>query len=564
MGFQDYQYIRPNIKQYGEQFKALLQNFYSASTVFEQEIAMNEINDLRNDFSTMENICAIRHSVDTNDKFYEDEQAFFDENSPIVQSYGQQYYKALIGSTYREQLEEKYGKQLFALAECEVKILNDEVIPDLQEENKLTTEYAKLVAAAKLEFLGELKTLAQISAHFEDKNRDVRKEAYDTYFGYFAQNQEKFDEIYDKLVKIRTGIAKKLGFSNFVELAYARLQRTDYNASHVKKFRDQVKETIVPIATELRERQAKRIGVDKLYYFDDKFEFVSGNATPKGNPEWIIEYGKKMYDELSPETSEFFQYMLKENLLDLVAKEGKQGGGYCTYIANYKSPYIFSNFNGTSGDIDVLTHEAGHAFQVYESRKFSVPEYYWPTYEACEIHSMSMEFFTWPWQENFFKEDTEKYYFTHLSSAVTFISYGVAVDEFQHAIYENPDLSPEERHGLWKEIEKKYLPHRVNDGNSYLEKGGLWQRQGHIYSTPFYYIDYTLAQICALQFWNKMHEDRDSAWSDYVSLCQLGGSKSFLGLVEAAKLESPFNEGCIDMTLGPVKQWLDKVNDLTL
>lgn len=564
MGFQGYHYTRPNMKKFGDEFKKLLQNFYVASTVYEQELAMNEINDLRNEFSTMENICSIRHSVDTNDKFYEDEQAFFDENTPIVQSYSQQYYKALIGSPFREQLEEKYGKQLFALAECEVKILSEEVIPDLQEENKLTTEYAKLVAAAKLPFYGEVKTLAQISAYFEDKDREVRKTACDTYFGYFAENQDKFDEIFDKLVKLRSGIAKKLGFKNFVDLAYARMLRTDYDAKDVKKFRDQVYETIVPIATELRGRQAKRIGVDQLYYYDDKFEFLTGNATPKGSPEWIIENGKKMYDELSKQTSEFFQFMLDENLLDLVAKEGKQGGGYCTYIPNYKAPYIFSNFNGTSGDIDVLTHEAGHAFQVYESRKFNTPEYYWPTYEACEIHSMSMEFFTWPWQENFFKEDTQKYYFTHLSSAVTFISYGVAVDEFQHAIYEQPELTPEERHSLWKKLEEKYLPHRVNDGNSYLEKGGLWQRQGHIYQSPFYYIDYTLAQICALQFWNKMHEDREAAWSDYVGLCQLGGSKSFLGLVSEANLESPFSEGSIDRTLEPVKKWLDGVNDRDL
>ena len=564
MPFQDYKYSRPNMKTIEANLKKYLQQFFDASTVYEQEIAMNEINEIRNEFLTMQTLVEIRHTIDTRDKFYEEEQNFFDENGPIIQSLGQQFYKALLSSPFKEQLEEKYGTQLFAIAESEIKVLSEEVIPSLQKENKLKTEYDKLVAAAKLPFKGEEKTLAQISAYFEDQDSETRKAAFDTYFSYFEQNQEKFDSIFDQLVKIRTEIAKSLGFSNFTELAYARLLRTDYNAADIKKFRDQVYDVLVPITTELRNRQAKRIGENELAYYNNNFEFLTGNASPKGSPEWIIENGKAMYEELSPETSEFINFMIDENLLDLVAKEGKSGGGYCTYIPNHRAPYIFSNFNGTSGDIDVLTHEAGHAFQVYESRQFNIPEYLWPTYEACEIHSMSMEFFTWPWQEKFFKEDTQKYYFTHLSSAVTFISYGVAVDEFQHAIYENPDISPEERHSLWKKIEEKYLPYRVNEGNEYLEKGGLWQRQGHIYSTPFYYIDYTLAQICALQFWNKMHENRENAWANYLHLCKQGGSQSFLNLVKEANLESPFEDGCIQKTLQPVKEWLDKVDDQSL
>ena len=256
--------------------------------------------------------------------------------------------------------------------------------------------------------------------------------------------------------------------------------------------------------------------------------------------------------------------MVDRELMDLVSKKGKQSGGYCTFISKYESPFIFSNFNGTSGDIDVLTHEAGHAFQVYSSRHYQVPEYLWPTYESAEIHSMSMEFFTWPWMDNFFKEDTEKYHFDHLSSALLFIPYGVSVDEFQHFVYENPDATPEERKRAWREIEKKYLPHRQYPDNEYLERGGFWHKQGYIFQASFFYIDYTLAQICAFQFWKKMNEDREAAWADYLRLCQAGGSRSFTGLVELAGLQSPFKDGTVASVIGVIENWLNSVDDKAL
>ena len=253
--------------------------------------------------------------------------------------------------------------------------------------------------------------------------------------------------------------------------------------------------------------------------------------------------------------------MLQNELMDLISKKGKAGGGYCTYISKYKSPFIFSNFNGTSGDVDVLTHEAGHAFQAYCSRHYEVPEYTFPTYEAAEIHSMSMEFLAWPWMELFFKEDELKYKFSHLASAIIFIPYGVTVDEFQHFVYENPEASPIERKNKWREIEKKYIPSREYEDNDFLNRGGFWFKQSHIFSVPFYYIDYTLAQICALQFWHKSNENREGAWKDYVNLCKNGGSKSFLELVKEANLRNPFEKGTIEKTMEPVKVWLDSVED---
>ncbi|MFF2092303.1 M3 family oligoendopeptidase [Paenibacillus sp. NPDC058174] len=564
MKFNEYPYERPDVKAFEHTFKELLSDFTSAQRYEAQDAAMSAINKLRSEFDTAQQIASIRHSIDTNDEFYKAEQDFFDENGPVVQEYITDYYRALVGSKFREELEQKWGRQLFQLAELSLKTFSPEVIEDLQLENKLTTEYAKLIASAKIEFEGEERTLSQLAPFQQSTDRDVRKRASEASSGFMADNEENFDRIYDELVKVRTKIARKLGFANYVELGYARMSRTDYSAEMVANFRNQVLEHIVPVSSKLKDRQRSRIGVEQLLYYDESLAFLTGNAKPKGDPDWIVNNGATMYQELSAETDTFFRFMQDNGLMDLVSKKGKQSGGYCTYISEYGAPYIFSNFNGTSGDIDVLTHEAGHAFQVYESRSFAVPEYSFPTYEACEIHSMSMEFFTWPWMDLFFKEDADKYRFQHLASALNFLPYGVTVDEFQHFVYENPDATPAERKQAWREIEKKYLPHRNYADNAYLEQGGFWHKQGHIFSSPFYYIDYTLAQICAFQFWKKMHEDREAAWSAYLDLCRLGGSLSFTELVREAGLISPFENGCVTSVIGSIESWLNGVDDKAL
>ncbi|RLQ97098.1 M3 family oligoendopeptidase [Falsibacillus albus] len=564
MKFEEYIYKRPDLEEIEAAFEKNLENFSDAGSVEEQSKAMGEINKIRNDVGTMFNLCYIRHTINTNDEFYQNEQDYMDELAPKMEGLTARYYQALKDSKYRKELEAKWGDQLFALADAQLKTFSPEIIPLLQKENKLSSEYTKLMASAKIDFEGEERTLAQLEPFSQSTDRSMRKKATEAKFNFLEENEEKLDGIYDRLVKVRHDIAQALGYENFVELGYYRMARTDYDAGMVKTFRDQVKEHIVPLASELRKRQQDRIGVDEFKFYDESFQFLSGNAVPKGEAEWIIENGKEMYEELSPETNEFFHYMIDNDLMDLVAKKGKAGGGYCTFIENYQSPYIFSNFNGTSGDIDVLTHEAGHAFQVYSSRQIEIPEYIWPTYEACEIHSMSMEFFTYPWMDKFFKEDTEKYKFSHLSQALLFLPYGVAVDEFQHFVYENPGVSSKERKEAWRRLEKKYLPHRDYDGNEFLEKGGFWQRQSHIFNSPFYYIDYTLAQICAFQFWKKSIENRNEAWNDYVHLCKLGGSQSFTGLVRQANLNSPFEEGCVEKVIGTIKDYLNGVDDQTL
>ena len=564
MNFNDYKYEHLDLEKIKGQFSELIDNFERAENVEKQIEAFDKIIKLRNHIETMQTLVSIRHSIDTNDEFYDKENEYMDEISPILFGFTNDFYKALVNSKFKDELIKKYGKLLFDLAENTLKVFSNEIIPDAQEENRLSSKYSKLIASAKIDFDGKELNLSQMVPYTQSKDRNVRIEAAKKVAQFFAENQEEFDNIYDSLVKVRTKMAQKMGYKNYVEFGYKQLSRLEYDAKMVEGYRKQVLENIVPLHTELRKRQEKRLRVEKLRFYDEAIKFNSGNADPHGSPEWILNHGKTMYKELSKETDEFFTFMTENNLLDLLSKKGKMSGGYCTYIPEYKAPFIFANFNGTAHDIDVLTHEAGHAFQVYQSRGFEVPEYLWPTYEACEIHSMSMEFLTWPWMKLFFENDTEKYKFIHLSEALLFIPYGVTVDEFQHWVYENPEVTPQERREKWLEIEKKYLPTRDYGEVDELKNGIFWFRQGHIFSSPFYYIDYTLAQVCAFQFWIKSREDREKAWQDYLNLCKLGGSKSFFELMKSANLKNPFEEGTLAAVIPKIKEYLDSVDDINL
>ncbi len=472
------------------------------------------------------------------------------------------YYRELVQAKFRNEIEAKFGKQLFRIAEMQLKAFRPEIISDLITENKLGTEYQELVASAAIPFDGAERTLAEMVPYLRSTDRNIRMRAAAARWQFFVDNAAAFDRIFDELVKTRHRIARALGYDNFVSVGYLRMLRSDYHAEMVAGFREQVRKHIVPLVTALKEKQARRLDLPSLKYYDEAITFKSGNATPKGDPDYIIGKGKFMYDALSPETSRFFNDMLSNELMDLVAKKGKAGGGYCTYIPTHRAPFIFSNFNGTSADIDVLTHEVGHAFQVYMSREFETPEYYWPTSDAAEIHSMSMEYFAYPWMDHFFNGEADKYRYAHLVDSILFLPYGVAVDEFQHRVYEQPELTPDERKAVWRSIEKKYLPHKDYDGNTFLENGGFWQTQAHIYQSPFYYIDYTLAQMCAFQFWKLAQQDHDAAFAQYVKLCKEGGSRSFLELVAFAGLRSPFDADAFGDTMQHITAYLSKVDDM--
>ncbi len=558
-------YEKPDIVETGKTLSKLITDFKNASSFIEADKIMDQINVIRNDFESMKIIAFINYSNDTNNISFTDEQDYFDSNYPLFTDYVMEYYKALVKSGYRKELSEKYGAHLFEIAEISLRSFDQVIIDDMQKENHLASEYMKLKASAKIMFKDKELNLQELEPYMESKDRSLRKEAFSAYWKFFGDNKEEFDKLFDKLVYLRNDMAVKMGYKNYVELGYAKMKRMDYNEEMVNKFRENVKKYIVPLAEKLREKQRKRLGLDKLMVHDLFYQFSTGNPTPKGDPEWIVDQGKKMYDELSSDTREFYDFMFENDLMNVFSRKGKADMGYCEYIPKYKSPYIFANMNGTDDDITVLTHEAGHAFQAYASRNFHFKEYTEPTMESAEVHSMSMEFLTYPWMNLFFKEDTDKFKYSHLNGAVNFLPYGVMVDDFQHWIYNNPEATPDERKFKWREMEKVYMPHLNYGEIDFLEKGGRWQKQGHIYESPFYYIDYCLAQICAFQFWSRaIHNGNGEfkkALEDYIKLCEAGGSRSFLDLLKLANLESPFEEGVIKKVVNEIETYIDSLDD---
>jgi M3 family oligoendopeptidase len=561
MQFKDFTYERPDIDQLANEMGAQTEAIKAAQNDDDVIKAIEAANGLRRHFDTMMTLVSIRYSLNTEDAFYVAEQEAMDNMGPEFEALVNAYYKAIDASPYLSKAKTKFGDHFFKLIEVNLKAFDEKIIEDLKLENQLGSQYTKLRSSAKIPFEGEIRNLSQMGPFYEDPNPEVRKAAHLATSAFFAENLEAFDTLYDKLVKVRDTMAKKLGFETYTPLGYLRLMRTDYGPVEVKGYRDQILKELVPVTTALRARQQRRLGLSKLHFADEGIAFLSGNAKPIGSTSEILENGRGMYHELSPETGVFIDFMYDQSLMDVEARAGKAGGGYCTFLHDYSAPYIFSNFNGTSGDVDVLTHEAGHAFQIYQSRHYELPEYLWPTLDACEIHSMSMEFLTWPWMKRFFGEQADKYLFHHLSEAILFIPYGTLVDAFQHEIYAQPAMTPEARRALWRELEKAYLPHRDYGGDAFLESGGYWFRQGHIFTDPFYYIDYTLAQMCAFQFHIANQADHATAWQRYLALCKLGGSDSFLALVKAAGLKNPFESDTVKTILPSLVAWLDAQPD---
>lgn len=556
MKFMDMPYERVDFEGVEKEFLALMEEFKKAKSGEEQFGVHEKFYGLCDCFMTNITIAQIRHDIDTTDEFYSKEQDYYDEIKPKIGNLMVSYQKLLYESPYRAYLEEKIGPVAFKNMELAMKSTDERLIPLMQEENALTTEYDKLIAGAKIDWEGETLNLSLLQKYMKNADREVRRRAWEKYAAFFEENAEALDRIYDKLVKCRTAQAKKMGYENYLELGYYRMNRNCYDKKMVESFRNQIKTVFVPFAEKLHEKRRKRLGLLKLSYIDEGVYFKEGNPAPTGTPEEIMAAGQKMYSELSEETKEFFDFMTENQLFDVLGRKTKKAGGYMTYLPLYHAPFIFANFNGTSGDVDVITHECGHAFQGYLSGFDKIQEHRDITMETAEIHSMSMEFFTEKYMELFFGDKAEAYRTMHLEDAVAFIPYGCMVDEFQHIVYENPEMTPAERHGVWKKLEKEYKPHLDYEGNLFFEKGGFWQKQQHIYDDPFYYIDYCLAQSCALQYKAWMDENYEEAWHSYLKLCRLSASDFYTNMVKEVGLKLPFEDGCMQEIVDKIEKKL--------
>ena len=563
MKYSEFPYERVEVETQKELMAGWLSRFENAASANEQISVLKEVDESNREYSSYQAIASLNFNRNINDEAAKAEKDYYDKIGPEIQEIHNKLDQAVDSSKFKDEIREMWGNTFLKMIEMDLKTFDPKIMDMLRKETELRNEYTQLIGGAQIEFDGQTYNLAGLGAFLSDADRGIRKRACEARFGWFEKNAEQFDELYDTLVKLRHKIATTLGYENFIELGYLRMNRSDYGPNEVANFRKQIVEHVVPIATKLREQKKDILGLDHLYFYDG-INFKDGDPKPKGTPDELVKGAQKMYHELSNETGEFFDIMVNEDLMDLVNRDGKMAGGFCTAFPKYDRPYIFSNFNGTDHDITVLTHEAGHAFQCYSSRNQPLTSYLWPTMESAEIHSMSMEFFTWPWMETFFKEETERFKYKHIAGSLSFLPYGACVDHFQHWVYENPEATPADRKAKWLEFEAIYLPDRDYDDIEFLISGGVWQGQLHIYQMPFYYIDYTLAQTCAFQFWIKSEENREKAWEDYYRLCQAGGSLPFTGLVELAGLKLPFDDGCLESVVEKVKTWLDEVDVFSL
>ncbi|MCR4903986.1 MAG: M3 family oligoendopeptidase [Butyrivibrio sp.] len=545
MKFNEMPYTRVDMDKVAEEFKQLEEALDNAKSGEEQFEVHKKFYELTNHASTNMTIAEIRHDIDMTDEFYSKESDYYDEKMPVFSNLLISYQKKLYNSPYRAYLEEKIGPVAFKNIELGMKSVDEKIVPLMQEENQLTSQYNKLLATAKIDFNGEELNLSLMNPYLHNSDRNVRIEAYKKYTEFFEKNKEELDDIYDKLVKNRTAQANKLGYDNYLPLGYARMNRNCYDRNDVASFRAQVKKDFVPLAEKLHDRRRQRLGLSKLHFEDEGVYFTNGNPAPVGTPQQILEAGRKMYNELSPETGEFMNFMCDNDLFDVLGRKTKKTGGYMTYLPDYKSPFIFANFNGTSGDADVITHECGHAFQGFIAAQDPIQEHSDITMETAETHSMSMEFFTEPWMNLFFGDRAKDYVDMHLEDSAAFIPYGTMVDEFQDIVYANPGLSPKQRNEAWRDLERQYKPHLDYSGNEYFEQGGFWQKQHHIYDRPLYYIDYAIAQTNALQYKVWMDKDYKGAWESYLKLCRLSASDFFTGLLPQVGLNSPFEDGCL-------------------
>jgi len=559
MKYSEFPYKRLTVDSQNALMVDWLVRFEDAESAEDQITVLEEVDDASREYASYVSIASLNFSRNINDEAAKSEKDYYDSIGPDIQEVYNKLDQAVDASRFKADLTEKWGATFLKKIEMELKTFDPKIMDMLRKETDLRNEYTKLTAGAKIEFDGKSYNLAGLGPFHTHEDRDLRKRSYAARFQWFEEHADEFDDLYDTLVKLRHEIATTLGYNNFIELGYLRMGRSDYGPDEVANFRKQIVDHVVPIVTRLLEQKKAILGLDHLYFYDG-INFKEGDPKPKGTPEELVEGAQKMYHELSKETGEFFDIMVNEELMDLVNRDGKRPGGFCTSFPKYDRPYIFSNFNGTDHDITVLTHEAGHAFQCYSSRNQPLVSYLWPTMESAEIHSMSMEFFTWPWMERFFKEETDRFKYKHIAGSLSFLPYGACVDHFQHWVYENPEATPKDRKNKWLELESIYLPNRDYDDIEFPKSGGIWQGQLHIYQMPFYYIDYTLAQTCAFQFWIKSVENREKAWDDYVRLCKAGGSLPFTGLVELAGLELPFKDGCLKSVVDQVTKWLDEVD----
>ena len=559
MKFNEMPYTRPDIDALLARCKELAARAAAAPDGDALVVLYYEQSEAFAEYNTASQLANIHYTCDTRDAYWKAEQDFFDANGPAVTNASVEISRAFLANPHVDALTAKFGTTCVAGMKNAVLSMDDRTVELQQQFNALVSKYQQIYGGALVELDGKQLTIPQLGPYKEDLDPAVRRAAYEAEAGYFDAHRDELDALYGEIVKNLNAQAKVLGYKDYSELSYVRMNRIGYGPEEIKKFRDQVANDVVPLLQKVMAMRAKRTGIAHPTFTDLPIMFKDGNPKPIPGYEARMDAARTMYHELSPETAEFIDFMQDNELFDVESRPGKMSGGYMTSLPSYKAPFIFANWNDTSGDVDVLTHECGHAFEGYVAeRDPAIPaDLECPGMESAEIHSMAMEFLTAPWHHLLFGKDTDKYALLHAEDSFVFLAYGCEVDEFQHIMYQNPDLTPDERNAEWLKLEKKYRPWIDFDNLPFYGRGAGWQRQLHIYECPFYYIDYCLSTMAALQFFLLSLTDHKDAWARYLRLVRRAGTASYTELLETAGLKVPFEEGSIKGIAQQMTDWLE-------
>jgi M3 family oligoendopeptidase len=358
--------------------------------------ALGEFDRIRREYETWGALVHLRFEQDTTDETAKADQDYADTLDPEATRLEIGIKRRLLADADQPGLAALTGAHALRLWQTDITTFDPRITGELEQEAKLASRYTSLIAAAKIDFRGETTNLAGLEPFGEDPDRATREAAARARWGFYADHGDELDTLYDDLVHLRHGMARTLGYETYTALGYRRMRRVDYGPAEVARYRDEVVAHVVPLVARLLAQRSEAMGWNQLRIWDEPLIDPAGNPRPAGDYDYLVGAAERMFDDLDPRLGSFYRAMRGGELMDLKNRPGKAGGGFCTSFPTVGMPFIFANFNGTHGDLNVFTHEMGHAFQNAESRAQPMVDYLWPTSESAEINSMGLEFLTYP------------------------------------------------------------------------------------------------------------------------------------------------------------------------
>lgn len=445
--------------------------------------------------------------------------------------------------------EQKYG-MLLRNWRAEVEIFRDENMPIETQISRLENDYHNIVGQMMIHFRGTDYTPQQMDRFLQDPDRSTRQESWEATGKRWLEDREKIDLVYEKLLPLRQAIAKNAGLGNYRHYAWKLFKRFDYTPEDCLKFADAIEQYCVPLVMKLNERRAADLGLEKLRPWDlevDPKNRLALHPFPQEQPEILIQRTKEIFQRISPALAADFDQLIEHDNLDLQTRKGKQPGGYQCGLDESRQPFIFMNAAGLERDVEILLHEGGHAFHyLAAARNQPLSFFRGAPMEFCEVASMSMELLGSDHLDVFYDQvDADRARRKMLEGIIRFLPSMAIFDSFQHWIFTHENHSRSQRQQQWLELQDRFKP--GIDWTGYdVSKQSLWHQKGHLFESPFYYIEYGIAQLGALQLWMKSRHDPRQAIANYRAALALGGTRSLPELFAAAGIRFDFSSRTLE------------------